>query len=336
MPLRSPTLEGFRTVLRQPSFGIAEMSWRWSFGAASALLISFAFFAYLDTLPVSSLDLLLLKTRQPTLVAQAFAHIFEGSALRFVKAGIVLGLALAIGWIIVAAHARAATIRSLVQFFREISKSDLPVANWSVRPLIGLNFFRVAATLAALVGSLAAMRLLGVAGESAPGVGFFLAMSVLLLVWLAWGMVNWVLSLSAVFAVVKARDTFDSIVGAVDLCRERTGSVLAAGASFGVIHLAALLVASSAMAFPLSFAGILPPAVLLGGVAAVALIYFAAADFLYMGRLAAYVAMVEFPRLSTPLPAFVYPESLAGGAAAQTTSSVDQDEVILSDIPLQE
>jgi len=107
MNSRSPTLEGFRTILRRPSFGLAEISWRWSFGAAAALLITFSFLEYLKTLPVSRLDLLLLKTRHPTLVGQAMAHIFHGSGPRIVRTCIILVLGLAAMWIAVAASARA-------------------------------------------------------------------------------------------------------------------------------------------------------------------------------------------------------------------------------------
>src|ERR1700756_509742 len=74
----SPTLEGFRTVFRRPSLPLAEIAWRWSFGAAAVLLIVFGFFEYLDTLPVSGVDLFLLRSRQPFMVSQALARIFGG------------------------------------------------------------------------------------------------------------------------------------------------------------------------------------------------------------------------------------------------------------------
>lgn len=339
MPPRSPTLEGFRTILRRPSFGLAEISWRWSFGAAAILLITFSFFEYLKTLPVSRLDLLLLKTRHPTLVGQAMAHIFHGSGPRIVRTCIVLGLGLAAMWIAVAASARATTVSALSAYFRAESKSDQK-KSWPLRSLLGLNFFRLAAALAATVGCVTALLLGGAAsppGNPAPGAAFLVVLAVLLVVWLAWSVVNWFLSLASVFAVVAGRDTFGSITAAVNLCRDQTGSVFAAGTWFGLAHIVAFFIATSIVAFPLGFAGILPPAVALGGVIVITLLYFAAADFLYMGRLAAYVAMVEFP------PALVAvessPPSSTGSqgptAAPDSEGSVDQNEQILSDIPLQ-
>jgi hypothetical protein len=65
--------------------------------------------------------------------------------------------------------------------------------------------------------------------------------------------------------------------------------------------------------------------VVLGGVLVVTLLYFAIADFLYMGRLAAYVAMVEFPESpvgAEPAPPFM-----------PHPTAVDATELILSDVP---
>src|ERR1700728_85383 len=53
MKPRSPTLEGFRTILLRPSFRFAEIAWRWSSGAAAGLLLVFSCYQSLDTLPVS-------------------------------------------------------------------------------------------------------------------------------------------------------------------------------------------------------------------------------------------------------------------------------------------
>jgi len=146
-----------------------------------------------------------------------------------------------------------------------------------------------------------------------------------LVVLFLWGAVNWLLSIAAVFAVTRGEDTFGAISAAVGLCRERLGAVLAASSWFGLAHLVALAVASSVWAFPLAFISLLPGAVVFGGVLLVSLLYFAAADFIYMGRLAAYVFLAEFPQGGPPV--------LAG---IPLIESVDQSEPILSDLPLPE
>src|SRR5712692_12010628 len=126
MKQRSPTLEGFRAIFRQPSFGLAEIAWRWSYGVAAGLLVTFSFLEYLGTLAVTRKERFLLRTRQPVLISQAIAHIFRGSAPRMVAAIIVLALALALAWIGIASLGRAATVKALLDYFRE-SDAGLPM-----------------------------------------------------------------------------------------------------------------------------------------------------------------------------------------------------------------
>jgi hypothetical protein len=334
----SPTLEGFRVMLRRPSFGLAEVAWRWSFGAACWLVLAFSFFEYLNSLPVTRGDLLLLRSRQSRLISQAFAHILRGSGFRVIETLIVLAVALAIGWVALASLARAATIKALLTYFREGGESPGGYVttgraeHWRLGSLFGLNFFRVAATLAATVGCLAALLLGGAvspADNPAPGSAFLVFLSVVLLVWLVWSVLNWFLSLAAVFVVAEGQDTLGAMVSAIALCRDRAGSVFAAGTWFGLAHITAFVLATSVVAFPLGLAGVFPTGVVLGGVALITLLYFVIADFLYVGRLAAYVAILELPEnsLVTEIRASLFPSS------PQPSNAIDQDELILSDFP---
>jgi len=346
MPSRSPTLEGFRTIFCRPSFGFAEISWRWSFGAACCLLFTFSFFEYLDTLSVTRLDELLLRTRHPTLVSQAITHIFRGSGLRALETMVVLVAALALGWIVVAAIARAATLRALLAYFRErasilsseIAQPRVRAGNWRLQPLLGLNFFRTGVTLAATVGCIAAFLLSAIASPSmSPGSASLIFLCTAMLVWLAWSFLNWFLSLATVFVVADGRDTFGAISAAVRLCRDRAGSVFAAGTWFGLAHVAAFVIATSLVVFPLGLAGVVPRGVIFGGILIVTLLYFAVADFLYMGRLAAYVAIIEFPP-PVVVPGFAQPfagSPLHSPLSIEPQTRVDPDELILSDVPTQ-
>jgi hypothetical protein len=341
MKPRSPTLEGFRAILRRPSFGLAEIAWRWSFGAAAGLLLMFSFFEYLDTLPVSKDDLLLLRTSQPVLISRAVVHIFRGSAFRVVETVVVLALTLGLAWIVVASLARAATIKALLAYFLE-GDASTPARRetpWRFHSLFTLNFFRLGTTLAALVACLAAV-LLGKAAsrptDPAPASALLITLTVIMLVWLAWSTLNWFLSLGAIFVVADGEDTIGAIAAAVDLCRTRSASIFAAGTWFGLAHITAFVVASSAVAFPLGFAAVLPAGVVLGGVLLVTLLYFAVTDFLYMGRLAAYVAIVEMPELPVSAERTQPPLPHGGmyfDAGAQSSPAVDATELILSDIP---
>jgi len=334
MASRSPTLEGFRAILRRPSLGLAEIAWRWSFGAAGTALVTFALLEYLDTLPVTRGDLILLRTRHPALIGQAIQHIFKGSALRLVEAVIVLAVASAIAWIVIAALARAATLKALLGYFREYDQHapgrESPGAdrgeteNWRLRSLFGLNSLRVGVTLAAALGCLAALLAGGAVSpdnDPSPASAFFVTVCVVMLVWLAWSVVNWFLSVASVFVVAEGRDALGAMTAAVDLCRSRWGAIFAAGTWFGLAHIVAFIVATTVVAFPMGLATMLPAGVTLGGVLLVTLLYFAVADFLYVGRLAAYVAILKLPHAAVSQPV----ESIS--------SRVDPDELILGDLP---
>src|ERR1700688_2862063 len=160
----SPTLEGFRAILRRPSFGFAEIAWRWSFGAAAGVLLVFSFFEFLDTLPVSNGDLVLLRTRQPILISRAVLDIFRGSSFRLLETVAVLAVTMGAAWVVVASLGRAATLGALVARFRESDGASLQhhENSWGLPSLFALNCFRLGTALAGAVGWLAA-GLLGAA-----------------------------------------------------------------------------------------------------------------------------------------------------------------------------
>src|SRR3954471_21232432 len=113
MPI-SPTAEGFRAAFRRPLFTVGEIIWRWSVGAFATALFFFGLFQYLNTLPVTSGELLLLRSRQPYLVARAMAHILRGSLNRAVMSAIVAAILLAVIWIVAASLGRIAILGALL------------------------------------------------------------------------------------------------------------------------------------------------------------------------------------------------------------------------------
>jgi hypothetical protein len=328
MQRRSPTLEGFRLMLSRPALGLGELLWRWSFGATVWLTALLSTREYLSTLPVKDSDLLLLRTRQPALISQAILHIFRGSSARVVQTAVLLLLSLSMAWIVVASLGRAATLKAIIGHFR--TEGSMP--RTPLRSLLGIHFFRVAIALAAFVGYVAAMLLAGTATsptDPAPGSAMLIFLTVLMLVGMAWSFLNWILSLAAIFVVARGSHTFGAIASALEMCRTRPAALAAVSTWFGLAHLVAFSVATSVVAFPLAFASVLPFSMVFGGVLFVTLFYFAVVDYLYAGRLAAYVAILELPEpLAMPdsgVPSIYAPQlSLA--------SRVDPDELILSDV----
>jgi hypothetical protein len=351
----SPTAEGFRTMFRRPALSLAEVSWRWSFGAAACVLLSLGFIAYLDTLPVDRTDLLLLRTGQPVLIAKAFTHILHGSALRVALANVVLFSALALLWILLASMGRGATLLSLLDYIREralhfagAAATSTPQAsvlvpadtshNWRLRSLAGLYFLRAALALAASAAAIGAVIVAGfVSTNSNPhtGLAVFFAAATILLLWLIWSSISWFLSTASIFVVHQGKDTFAALSSTVDLCRERFGPVVAVGTWFGLAHLVLFLIATSVVAFPFAFFPLVPLGVVLTAVLLLTLVYFAFVDTLYIGRLAGYVAILEAPPTPPPVEA---PPALATTSVQPPNippelAMIDQDELILSDTP---
>src|ERR1700680_1731580 len=340
MKQRSPTLEGFRVMFTRPSLGLAEIAWRWTFGFAAISLLTFSVLQYLDTLPVGPGDLFLLQTGHPLLISHAIAHILQGSAFRAANAALLLLLLLSLAWVVIASWSRMMTVSALVDYFREDQTETReglaqgPNPKSRPRSPLGLNLLRVAIAAAATLGVFGAFVLARAASpptNPSPGSAALIFLTLVMGIFLAWSFLNWILSLAAIFAVAEGSLTFTAISKAVDLWRVRSVSVLAASTWFGLAHFLVFVIASSIIAVPLGFAGMLPPAIVLGGVLLVILLYFAAADFLYAGRMAAYVAMIQSPlepiTPPDPPPLLLNPDHPANPPAP--IARMDRDELIL-------
>ena len=316
--------------------------WRWVFGATATLLFFFGLFEYLDTLPVTSRDILFLRTRNPFLVSQAFAHILRGSLNRAVLSLLLAALLLALVWMFATSLGRIATVEAMLEYFHTRFAASQPESENEAAPetsegtaapgrfisLLHLNFLRVAAMIATFVGIAGAALLAGLASPPThprPGLAFLLLVPVVFAVALIGYELNWLLSLAAVFVVRDGDDAVGSIASAVELCQERSGAIFAVSTWTGIAHLIAFVGASTVVGFPIGLAGILPWRAIVLVVVLVTLTYLAFADWLYTVRLAGYVCIAEMPdALLAPPPAII---------PTPPVETIDRDEVILSDVP---
>jgi hypothetical protein len=339
----SPTLEGFRATWRRPSLALAEIAWRWSMGATTCALLLFGFFEYLRTLPVTNGDLLFLRTKQPVLIGKAISHILRGSLDRAALAGLLAALALCFAWIVAASVGRDLTLRALLEYFASrrngagnfpsedegAHPQDRAASTQPLRVLFGLNFFRVAVVLAAVLafeGAAILARFASSPEHSRPGLVFLLFLPLAGLISMAAWSLNWLLSLAAIFAVRDREDTLGSLSSALGLCRERFGAIVAVSSWSSVAHLVAFSGMMTAVSFPLGLAPLIKARLLIAGVILVFLIYLAIADWLYVARLAGYVCIAEMPE------EIFAPSSIPSSPLTPRTS-IDHDEPILSDVP---
>jgi hypothetical protein len=343
----SPTLEGFRAAFRRPSLTLAEIAWRWTVSTTACALLIFGVLEYLDTLPVTDGEVLLLRTRHPVLVGQAIAHILRGSLNRVVAAGLVAALALTGLWILAASVGRTATVRALLEYFGErrdaIAGSyvgDFGARSGSFGALLGLNFLRAAVVLAVILGLQASAILAGFASPTAhprPGLAFMLFLPLAALVCLLAWVLNWFLSLASVFAVRDSGSTLNALSSAVAFFRDRLRPVFAVSTWTGLAHVAVFIGAASVVSMPLAFVQVVPARLVIAVMIVMTMAYFAIADWLYMARLAGYVCIAEMPEAllapvpPAPLPTPPLQRQQLAPTPIQTT--IDPDELILSDVP---
>ena len=321
----SPTAQGFRLAFRRPSIPLAEIAWRWSFASAGLVLAWLFLREYLASLPVNRVDRLLLGSQQPILISRAIHRIFSGSAFRFTEAGILLAIGLAVAWIALSSLGRATTVNAILDEF------DFPTANRTSFPsLMFLNFLRAAVTLAAISGTVGAMFLSSwfwasthISVEAASRLFLF----TVFVTWIAWSMLNWFLSLSTIFAVSEL-SVLPSLSESIRLLQRRPGPIMVTGTLFALIHLGAFLSATSAAFIALSTLSAVSPALAWLSQFILIAVYCAAADLLYTARMAAYIFIMRAPEPEpvTPSPAAPPPAPLF--------SSIDRDELILSDVAL--
>ena len=336
-------MEGFRAVFRRPLLTLAEITWRWAVGATATALFFFGLFEYLSSLPVSRGEMLFLRSHQPYLVGQAILHILRGSLSRAVLSLLVATLLLTLVWTVAGSLGRIATLRAMLEYFRGRLAQGLSARHEGTRadeatehsnpfsPLVSLHVLRAVLLLAAVLGFGGAIVLAGLVSPDAhphPGVAFLAFVAIAGLVWLFWSALNWMLSLAAVFVVRDGDDWLQAIAAAMVLFRRRTAAVLAVSSWVGMAHLVAFVAATTMVSMPLGFIPLVPWRFAVLAMILITLVYFAIADWLYMARLAGYVCITEmtdemFAPLPPPIPV----------APTPLQTSIDRDELILSDLP---
>lgn len=285
---------GLRVAFREPAIVLAEIAWRWTFGLAALVLVTASAAAFLHTILVSNVELLALTSKTPVLIADALVHIFRGSGSRLLRIVVILTPALSLLWVVTASLGRAATLKTL------LGREEGP----AMAPLFGLHFLRAALGLAALIAYVGAAILAGLAATAGPvnrpGVFLLVFLGLSLVITLIRSRISWFLFLGAIFAGREGRDTFAAIADAGQFFRRHLGSFLATGTWFAVLRGFNAGVATVVSLAPLALIGRVRGALVAVLLVLVALVYSAFADFLYVARLAAYVALAEQERAPAP------------------------------------
>jgi hypothetical protein len=286
MTENSPIRAGFAAVHNDPAIAVIEIAWRWTFGLIGTVFLLIGTRVFLSELKLSEGDEQALRGHDPTMIAAALMHVLQQGGVLQNFFGILAAVVIpsAIVWIIGATVGRAATLR---RFLR-----SCPV---NVRAIFALTTARVAVLAAAVLAWYVWMFIcafLTITPEHA-NYPLYLLLSMLALpaIGIAWGLLNWILSLAPIVAVGENSSATESFRHAVLLARCQRSQFFSISRWLGLPRLAAMMIA-------LIFAVIVLAAVDSAAVAGVAitiitLAYCGFADYLYVVRLAAYAQIAR-------------------------------------------
>jgi hypothetical protein len=280
MSTKNPLTYGFGAIRRDPALLLVEILWRWCFGAFALLL----FLGFLVMRPevVAAGDTSAWSSQDPLLMAQALLRLLTGLGGKPLAVAIVLLLAATVIWTLLGAAGRTFTLnrleRSGIRFRSILALQGLrAVFLW----LAGIALTKTIALDARLAGH-------GVK----PDIFLYSALAVwsVILIGVLWAVVNWNLSLAAVCCAKNAGDFDRSIRQALALDRSHSGDLLGVSLVFALWRWIVLAIAFVLWFLPSSKMATAPRAYFAWFVATM-LAYFAASDYLYIARMAGYLAI---------------------------------------------
>jgi hypothetical protein len=279
----NPITQGIRAVSRDPALFLVEILWRWSFAIVACLLIVSAGLILLGPLHVGNAWDSASRSRDPQKIGQLVLTILLILGMKAIIAAIAVPLAIALLWSIFSALGRLVTLKRL--------RAGLTSLRFrSILALQILRGFVSWLSLALLVAAIFGEALIATHGPKPDLLLYYLMMmpSVVLIA-AFWLVLNWYLSLAAIFGREE-----QSFLGAIRQARQtvrlQRSDFAGTGFVFLLMRVALLLVAVAICGLTSGMVGTSPQtySILL---MVVLLACLAAADFLYMSRMAAYLAL---------------------------------------------
>lgn len=281
----NPITQGLRTVSRDPLIFMLEILWRWSFALLVCLLLFGVGAMLLGPLSIGDAWAAAWHSQDPRRIGQVALMVVLMLGSKLIVAAIAVPIAIALLWAILSTLGRNITVKRL-----RVGATSL-----RFRSIMALQFLRAFLTWFSLVLLLAAVfgeALIATRGPKPDLVLYYLmAMPSIILISGVWLVLNWYLTLAVIFG----RDV-QSFLGAFQQARQtvarQRSDFAGTGFVFLLMRLAILLVALAICGLASRSAGSSPQAYFTL-VMVVAAVYFAVSDFLYMSRMAAYLALAS-------------------------------------------
>jgi hypothetical protein len=279
----NPITQGLRAVTRDPAIFLVEILWRWSFALLACLLVTGVGLMLLGPLHVGKAWDTALGSRDPQRIGQLLVAIVLLLGVKLVIAAVAVPLAIALLWSILAALGRFVTVKRLRAGLTSLRFRTV-LALQLLRGFI--SWFSLVLLFATAFGE----ALVATHGPQPDLLLYYLMMlPSVILISAFWLTVNWYLSLAAIFGR-EGQSFRGALRQARQTVRQQRSDFAGTGFVFLIFRTVILLIAAAICGLTSGMAGTAPQSyfVLL---MVVSLAYFVVADFLYMARMAAYLAL---------------------------------------------
>lgn len=279
----NPITQGLRAVTRDPAIFLVEILWRWSFIIVACLLIVSVGVMLLGPLHIGNAWDSASRSRDPQRMGRLVLTILLILGIKAVIAAIALPLAMALLWSIFSALGRFVTVKRLRAGLTSLRFRSV----LALQILRGFfSWFSLILLVAAIFG---AVRIATHGPKPDLLLFYLMMMPSVVLIAAFWLVLNWYLSLAAIFG--HQEQTFPGAIRqARQTVRSQRSDFAGTGFVFLLMRIALLLVAVAICGLTSGMAGTSPQNyfVLL---MVVMLAYLAIAYFLYVSRIAAYLAL---------------------------------------------
>lgn len=279
----NPITQGLRAVTRDPAIFLVEILWRWSFIIVACLLIVSVGVMLLGPLHIGNAWDSASRSRDPQRMGRLVLTILLILGIKAVIAAIALPLAMALLWSIFSALGRFVTVKRLRAGLTSLRFRSV----LALQILRGFfSWFSLILLVAAIFG---AVRIATHGPKPDLLLFYLMMMPSVVLIAAFWLVLNWYLSLAAIFG--HQEQTFPGAIRqARQTVRSQRSDFAGTGFVFLLMRIALLLVAVAICGLTSGMAGTSPQNyfVLL---MVVMLAYLAIAYFLYVSRMAAYLAL---------------------------------------------
>lgn len=280
----NPITQGLRAVTRDPAIFLVEILWRWSFAVLACMLVAGVGMMLLGPLHVGHAWDTAWSSRDPQRMGQLVLAVLLLLGMKvIVLAAIAVPLTIALLWGIFSALGRFVTVKRL----------RTGLTSLRFRSIFALQFLRAFIGWLCLVLLFAAMfgeALIASRGPQPDLLLYYLmVLPSVILIGSFWLTVNWYLSLAAIFGR-EGQSFRGALRQARQTIRQQRSDFAGTGFVFLLFRVVVLLVATAICGLTSGMVGSSPQSYFTLLII-VSLAYFAIADFLYMARMAAYLAL---------------------------------------------